>query len=69
VADPHLLYLIIGGDILALVLWVAYVLVRMPVATPYVPAGPRAKLPSYSEIQDAPSADAEGKTSEDDAKS
>ncbi len=38
VADPHILYVILSLDAAGLVLWVAYTLLRMPVATPYVPS-------------------------------
>ena len=33
-ADPHILYLILAVDLVGLALWVVYVLVRMPLATP-----------------------------------
>jgi hypothetical protein len=53
VADPHILYVILSLDVAGLVLWVAYTLLKMPVATPYVPEGPaRAEPPSRADAQD-----------------
>jgi hypothetical protein len=49
VADPHVLYLIVGADILGLIVWVVFVLVRAPVREAYLPdppvAAPKAEAP------------------------
>jgi hypothetical protein len=45
VADPHILYLIVGADILGLVAWVVFVLLRAPLREPYVPVAPPAEGP------------------------
>jgi hypothetical protein len=57
VADPHVLYLIVGADILALIAWVVFVLVRAPVREPYVPPPPADKPEAGS---DAPPKTGEG---------
>ncbi len=51
-ADPHFLYVVLAAVVLALVVWVVFVLVKMPAATPFVPDSARRPLPSHPDIQD-----------------
>jgi hypothetical protein len=60
-ADPHILYMVLGADVVALVLWVAFVLLRMPVALPAqspAPTATEAPQGESKEGKEAPHSDA-----------